>query len=89
MKVLRMVAVLALVAVLYAVRLVLLAAWWVAYVYLLPAMIASRRDYPKAARIYWVCGLAGWLVLPWLVCLFFVLLFTRPHFADDLLFHWS
>jgi hypothetical protein len=89
MKVLRMVMVLALVAVLYAVRLVLLAMWWVAYAYLLPAVIATHRDYPKAGRIYWVCGLTGWLVLPWLASLVFVLVFTKPQPADDMLFHWS
>lgn len=89
MKVLRMVIVLVLVAVLYVVRLMVLALGSVARAYLLPAVIASRRNYPKAGRIYWVCGLTGWLLAPWLACLFFVLSHTKSHSMDHMLFHWS
>lgn len=89
MKVLRIAMVLVFVAALYVFRLALLALGCIVYVYLLPAVIASNRDYPRAGRIYWVCGLTGWLLIPWLACLLFVLLHTKPQSAEHMLFHWS
>jgi hypothetical protein len=36
------------------------------YVYLLPGIIAGKRNHPHTRDIYLVCALGGWLVLPWL-----------------------
>lgn len=89
MKVLRILTVLFLVTLLYVFRVALLALGCVIYVYLLPGVIASHRNYAKADRIYWACGLTGWLIAPWFASLFYVLLHTKPNSPDHLLIHWS
>jgi hypothetical protein len=43
-----------------------------AYIYLLPGVIAMKRDHPRQQAIYVVCAVGSWLVLPWLGALWYV-----------------
>jgi hypothetical protein len=52
--------------VVFAFRLVQLLLGSMLYVYLLPGVIAQKRQHPRTQAIYLVSGLAGWLILPWL-----------------------
>lgn len=54
-----------------AFRLVLLAIGSALYLYLLPGIIATKREHPRANQIYLVCALTGWLIVPWLTTLGF------------------
>lgn len=56
-------------AVVFACRLVLLAVGSLLYVYLLPGVVAQKRQHPRRREIYIVSALAGWLVLPWIAAL--------------------
>ena len=45
----------------------------VVYVLLLPGVIAMKRDYPHADRIFLWCALLGWTGAGWIAALAFVL----------------
>jgi hypothetical protein len=62
------------VAVVYLFRVCLLALGCVVYAYLLPGVLAQKKNCPKYQRIYWVCGLSGWLIIPWIGALLWVLI---------------
>lgn len=78
MKLLRVPIALVSVVLIYIFRLALLAVGSVVYLYLLPGVLASHREHPKTRRIYWVCAVSAWLIVPWLICLFLVLYSPKP-----------
>jgi cell shape-determining protein MreD len=41
------------------------------YVYLLPGVVAQRRQHLRQREIYIVTALTGWLVLPWVLALLY------------------
>jgi hypothetical protein len=67
--------------VVYAFRLLMLTAGCLLYAYLLPGVIAEKRNHPLKNEIYMICGLSGWLVIPWLGTLWLAL---RSVPANDL-----
>ena len=71
-------------AIVTAFRLVLVALGSALYVYLLPAVIAGKRNHPKVAELYWICGLAGWLVVPWIAALIYVCKPSDTARAEDM-----
>ena len=55
----------------------------VAYVYLLPGVIAMKRNYAHADRLFIICAFTGWTVVTWIAALGFAL--ALPIREDDLL----
>lgn len=51
------------------------------YVYLLPGVIAMKRCYDNADRVFIACAIAGWTVVGWLAALAFAL--ALPDASDD------
>lgn len=43
------------------------------YLLLLPGVIAMKRDYPRADRVFLWCALLGWTGAGWIAALVFVL----------------
>lgn len=72
-KILVVVAVVIAAAVVFAFRLILLALGSVIYLYFLPALVARDRCHPHRQSIQIVCGLSGWLILPWAIGLWVAL----------------
>ena len=69
----RIAVLLAAAALIYAGRICLIAVGCVVYIYLLPGIILMKADYPRTSAVFWVCGLTGWLVVPWVLALGFAL----------------
>jgi hypothetical protein len=69
------------VAIIYVFRICLLAVGCALYAYLFPGILAQKRGAPGYQRIYWVCGLSGWLLIPWIAALLWVLIDTES--LDD------
>lgn len=51
------------------------------YVYLLPGVIAMKRCYAGADRIFIACAVTGWTVIGWIAALAFAL--ALPDASDD------
>lgn len=83
MKILRVPIALISVILIYIFRTALLALGSVVYLYLLPGVLASYRGYPRTRSVYWICGLSGWTVVPWLACLILVLYSSKASDADS------
>lgn len=43
------------------------------YIYLLPGVLALKRNYSGADRIFIACALTGWTVIGWIITLGFAL----------------
>jgi hypothetical protein len=69
MAALRITIILIVVAVIYLWRVTLLALGCVVYIYLLPGVLAEKKNYPRYQQIYLLCALGGWLLVPWVVAL--------------------
>jgi hypothetical protein len=70
----RMTVLVSVVAVICLFRLCLLALGSAMYVYLLPGVLAQRRNAPNYERIYIFCAFSGWLFIPWVGALLLVLI---------------
>lgn len=53
----------------------------VGYVYLLPGVIAMRRNYPGTDKVFIFCVLMNWTVIGWFAALAFAL--TRPDGSEE------
>lgn len=62
-------------------RMVAFALGSVLYLYLLPGVIALKRNYAHANRLFLVCAVAGWTVVVWVAALGFAL--SLPNVAED------
>lgn len=71
-------------AIVTAFRLVLVALGSALYVYLLPAVIAGKRNHPKVRELYWICGMSAWLVIPWIAALIYVYKPSKMAQADNM-----
>jgi len=49
-----------------------------AYLLLLPGVVAMKRDYPHADRVFLWCALLGWTGVAWIAAMVFVLARRRP-----------
>lgn len=67
-------------------HIVIIALGCVVYLYFLPGVIAMKRSYPGANRIFLVCALTAWTAVGWIGALAFALtLQDRSGDADPVL----
>jgi hypothetical protein len=69
MRVYRIAVIVLAATVVYLIRLVFLCGAAVLYIYLLPSLLAEKRNPVKMQPIVLLNLLAGWLVIPWIVAL--------------------
>lgn len=67
--------------ILFTFRLILVTIGSIIYVYLLPGVLAEKKNYPGYPRVYLWCALTGWLILPWIAALVWVS--TAPAVEDE------
>jgi hypothetical protein len=65
-------------------RLVLVAAGSVLYIYLLPGVVAQRRQHLRHRQIYIVTALTGWLIIPWTLALLYAAIGEQGNVLDEM-----
>jgi hypothetical protein len=64
-------------------RTLLLAIGSVLYVYLLPGIVAQRRQHLRQRQVYVFTALTGWLVIPWMLALLYASVGERSQVHMD------